>query len=355
MINKIKDLIGEIEDSKLKRKIKELNLLKDIKVDGDRIDVFFEVIPPLQTLQCSTGNEMEDRLREEFPNYSINVHIDEKDSDANKAKPASGIKHLIAVASGKGGVGKSTVTANLAIALSQTGAKVAILDADIYGPSQPLMYGLEQQTMSAIERDGEVFAIPLENHGVKVVSMGFALQRDQAAILRGPMLASYFTMLFEQVDWGEIDYLLFDMPPGTGDIQLTMTQKVPLTGAVIVTTPQEISLADVRRSINMFQKVNVRTLGLVENMSYFTPPDMPDKKYYIFGEGGGKLTAEEYNIPFLGEIPLAMNIREAGDSGKPITALDSDSIQGKAFRAIAEKLINEVKNMDAKQPPVIKM
>lgn len=357
MKGKIFAIIGEIEDKKLKRKIKDLNLLKNINIEGNSIDVFFEVIPPLQTLQCSTGNEIEAKIKAAFPDYTIKVHIDEHDSTHKKVKPALGIKRLIAVSSGKGGVGKSTVTANLAIAIAKTGAKVAILDADIYGPSQHLMYDLQNGNMEAIEKDGKVLALPLENYGVKVVSMGFAMQRDQAAILRGPMLANYFTLLFEQVEWGDIDYLLFDMPPGTGDIQLTMTQKIPLTGAVIVTTPQEISLADVRRSIDMFRKVNVNILGIIENMSYFTPPDMPDKKYYIFGEGGGNKTAKEYEIPFLGEIPLSINIREASDIGKPIMAeSEKYNDQSRAFSAIAEKIIDSVKNItQLKNKPEIKI
>lgn len=354
MIDKIKSIIGEIEDTKLKRKIKDLNLLKEIKADDSSINVYFEVIPPLQVLQCSTGTEMEEKLREAFPNHDVHVHIDEIDSKA-KVKPADKIKKLIAISSGKGGVGKSTVTANLAIAFAQTGAKVAILDADIYGPSQPLMYGLKGQNMDAVERDGEVYAVPLEKYGVKVVSMGFALEENQAAILRGPMLASYFTMLFEQVDWGEVDYLFFDMPPGTGDIQLTMTQKIPLSGAVVVTTPQEVALADVRRSITMFNKVNVRNLGIIENMSYFVPPDMPDKKYYIFGEGGGKRIAQDNGVPFLGEIPLSMNIREGGDEGKPVTAIEPDSPQAKAFKEIAEKMIQTLNTSACAVKPQIKM
>ncbi len=353
MIEKVKSIINQVEDKKLKKKVGDLNLLKDIKINDKQIDIYFEVIPPLQTLQCSTGTEIENQLKNEFNDFSISVHIDEKDSEENKAILPTKIKNLIAVASGKGGVGKSTVTANLAIAISKTGAKVAILDADIYGPSQPLMYGLVNQNMEAIEKEGKIYALPLENYGVKVVSMGFALQPNQAAILRGPMLAGYFTMLFEQVDWGDIDYLLFDMPPGTGDIQLTMTQKIPLTGAVIVTTPQEVSLIDVRRSIDMFNKVNINVLGIIENMSYFTPPDMPGKKYYIFGEGGGKRTATDLNIPFLGEIPLSINIRESGDEGKPIVAKDSDSVQSKSFKIIAENIKNEIIKLGNKVAPKI--
>lgn len=340
-------IIGGVKDKDLNKTLGELNVIKNITVDGSNVNVQIELTPPMESIKCSTGNEIESKIKKEFPNYNVNIEIIEKSMPARDKKQLSGVKNLIAVASGKGGVGKSTFATNLAISLARTGASVGILDADVYGPSQPIMFGLEGQNMEAeVFEDGRTLALPLENYGVKVVSMGFAMNKEEAAIVRGPMLASFFTMLFEQVQWGELDYLIFDLPPGTGDIQLTMTQKLPLTGAVIVTTPQEISLADVRRSIAMFNKVKVNVLGIVENMSYFTPPDMPEKKYYIFGEGGGKRIATEFDVPFLGEVPLSMNIREGGDSGKPIAAVEPESAQAIAIADIANNIISEVRKVN---------
>jgi ATP-binding protein involved in chromosome partitioning len=259
-----------------------------------------------------------------------------------------GIKHLIAVSSGKGGVGKSTVAANLAAALAQRGARVGLLDADIYGPSQPTMYGMADQQMRAEKSpEGKVIGYPNEAYGVKVASIGFVMQRDQAAILRGPMLAGYFNMLVEQIMWGDLDFLIFDLPPGTGDIQLTLTQRIPLTGAVVVTTPQEIALADVRRSIQMFNKVNVNVLGVVENMSHFIPPDMPDRKYYIFGQGGGQSVAQEYDVPFLGEVPIDVRIREGADSGFPFVLDPESGSLGDAFRELAQRVVQQVRKAQA--------
>lgn len=344
MIEKIKELIGQVQDKDLGKPLGELNVIKNVAVDGTEINITLELHPPVDSIKCSTGSEIEKNLRAEFPGYRINVTIDEKAQAKRDKGQLAGVKNLIAVSSGKGGVGKSTFAANLAIALARTGASVGILDADVYGPSQPLMFGLDGQNMEAMEfEDGKTLALPLESYTVKVVSMGFALQKGDAAIVRGPMLANFFTMLFEQVYWGELDYLIFDLPPGTGDIQLTMTQKIPLTGAVVITTPQEISLADVRRSIAMFNKVNVNVLGIVENMSYFVPPDMPDKKYYIFGEGGGKKIADEFGLPFLGEVPLSMNIRKGSDEGKPVTIEEPESAQSKAIFEIADRIVSTVR------------
>jgi ATP-binding protein involved in chromosome partitioning len=250
-----------------------------------------------------------------------------------------GVKNTIAVASGKGGVGKSTVTVNLACALTSLGFKVGIIDADIYGPSIPLMMNLKGKP-SVTKADGKNKLVPMEQYGVEVMSIGFLMEEGTAVVWRGPMASSALKQFMSEVVWGELDFILFDMPPGTGDIQLTLSQTLPLTGALIVTTPQEISLADARKGHIMFSKVNVPTLGIIENMSYYQKQD--GEKDYIFGQGGGKKMSGEYNVSLLGEIPINTSIREYGDSGKPIVIAEPDSTEAESFKSIALKLVNEV-------------
>jgi ATP-binding protein involved in chromosome partitioning len=253
-----------------------------------------------------------------------------------------GVKNIIAISSGKGGVGKSTVAVNVAVALAQTGAKVGLLDADIYGPNDPTMLGLADVEM--IVRQGEKGDIlePAFNHGVKLVSMGFLIDRDQPVIWRGPMLNGVIRQFLYQVEWGELDYLIVDMPPGTGDAQLTLTQSVPMVGAVIVTTPQNVALLDSRKGLKMFQQMKVPVLGIVENMSYFIPPDMPEKQYDIFGSGGGEKTAKELGVPLLGCVPLEISTRLGSDNGIPIVVADPNSASAKALRAIALNIAGKV-------------
>lgn len=350
MEEKIRNIIGKIVEKSTGKTFAELDIIKSVEVleELKRIKIVLEPKAPVESIKCSTGNELEQTVLAAFPDFKLNVEIVGQEKHAEPEKKYSemlaGVKNIIAVASGKGGVGKSTVAANLAVTLANKGFKVGILDADVYGPSQPLMFDLNGQSMEAEEFEGgKVYALPIDSFGVKVGSFGFAMKQEDAAIVRGPMLAAFFTMLFEQVLWGELDYLIIDLPPGTGDIPLTMTQKIPLTGAVIVTTPQNISVADVRRSISMFNKVKVKVLGVVENMSCFIPPDMPDKKYYIFGKGGGKKIAEEFGVPFLGEIPLSINIRQGGDAGRPVVAADPTSPQTAAIEAVTDAIIKEIK------------
>ncbi len=247
------------------------------------------------------------------------------------------VKNIVAVASGKGGVGKSTVAANLAVALAQSGSRVGLIDADVYGPSVPLMFGIGNERPSARTEDGVEWIIPIEKHGVKLLSVGFFVKPEDAMIWRGPMATSALKQLITQGDWGELDYLLIDLPPGTGDVHLTMVQEVPVSGVVIVSTPQEVALADVIKGINMFtgDKINVPVLGIVENMSWFTPEELPDNKYYIFGKEGCKNLAEKLGIEFLGQIPIVQGIRESGDSGMPI-ALKDGNPSGEAFRLLAQ-------------------
>lgn len=261
------------------------------------------------------------------------------DTEASGAfQPLSGVTHIIAVASGKGGVGKSTVASNLAVALASTGARVGLMDTDIYGPSVPTMFDVHEKPAITTQRK----LVPIEKYGVKLVSMGFLVDPDQAMIWRGPMVTSAVKQFMQEVEWGELDYMILDLPPGTGDIQLTIVQSVPLTGAVIVSTPQTVALDDARKGVAMFQKVHVPVLGIIENMAWFSPPDMPEKKYYLFGKHGARRLAERLEVPFLGEIPLIEAIREGGDKGRPVILEDPQSLQAQAFKSASDRVIQSV-------------
>jgi ATP-binding protein involved in chromosome partitioning len=266
------------------------------------------------------------------------------------------VKNIVAVASGKGGVGKSTVAANLAVALAQSGASVGLIDADVYGPSVPKMFNIESNRPTARTEDGVEWIIPIEKYGVKLLSVGLFVNPEDAVIWRGPMATSALKQLISQGDWGELDYLLIDLPPGTGDVHLTMVQEIPVTGVVIVSTPQEVALADVIKGINMFtgDKINVPVLGLVENMSWFTPEELPENRYYIFGKDGCKNLAEKMGINLLGQIPLVQGIRESGDSGKPV-ALNEDHQTGHAFKLLSEEVIRALERRNAELEPTRKV
>lgn len=276
-------------------------------------------------------------------NISKQRELDEDGSDSERQQQQQqpilpGVKNVIAVASGKGGVGKSTVAANLAVAIAQTGAKVGLLDTDIYGPSIPTMFGVQERPNITTQKK----LVPIKKHGVHLVSMGFLVDTDQAMIWRGPMVTSAVKQFMQEVEWGELDYMILDLPPGTGDIQLTIVQTVPLTGAVVVSTPQNVALDDVRKGVAMFGKVNVPVLGIIENMSYFVPEDMPEKKYYIFGKHGARNLANKLEVPFLGEIPLRENLRETSDSGTPIVAEDPTSDSGICLKEIANRMLQSL-------------
>ncbi len=262
-------------------------------------------------------------------------------------KPA-GVRNYVAVASGKGGVGKSTVAVNLALALAGMGYDVGIVDADIYGPSMPTMLGLHNVRPTV---NAERKIVPLEKFGVKVLSIGFMIDPAQATIWRGPMVSSAIRQFLGDAAWGELDYLILDLPPGTGDIQLTIVQTIPLTGAVIVSTPQDVALADARKGVGMFRNVQVPVLGVVENMAYFAPPDLPDRRYYLFGRGGARRLAEELSAPFLGELPIEEIVREGGDDGRPVVAAAPETVSARAFRSIAEEVARQIRRRNAQLPP----
>ncbi len=334
--------LGKIIDNDLEKSLSELSAIEKVVVENNTVQVFVKLIQPIQWIYEDVKFQIKRVLDNIASNFKHEIFISEADFDLSNRNLLKSVKNIIAVASGKGGVGKSAISSNIAAALSLKGAKVGILDGDVYGPSQTTMFGVTEEKYGMVEKDGVVMAIPVEKYGIKIASMGLVLNRDDAAIVRGPMLAGYFAMLFEQIEWGNLDFLVFDLPPGTGDIQLTLTQKIPLTGAVVVTTPQEIALADVRRSISMFNRVNVDILGIVENMSYFVPEDMPDKKYYIFGKGGGASIADDYGVNLLGEVPLNISMREKNDGGKPIV-LSEESNQAEILKEITAKMVREIR------------
>lgn len=338
-------LISTIQDPDLKLSLLELNAIHSVTCTSNTVTIYLELIPPIHWIAKEIEQSVKDVISTSYQGLEIVIYVKEKEIPRvshQQALPT--VKHLIAISSGKGGVGKSTIAANIAVALAQKGASVGLLDADIYGPSMPTMFGVTGHQMEAVKtNDGKLIGTPVEKYGVKIASIGFIMEQSQAAIMRGPMLAGYFTTLMDQIAWGDLDFLVFDLPPGTGDIQLTLTQKVPLNGAIIVTTPQEISLADVRRSISMFKKVQVEILGVIENMSYFVPEDMPEKKYHIFGEGGGEKVAKETDVPFLGQVPLTLATRSGGDEGFPVVLNPDDFVQGDILRSITATIVQSLR------------
>lgn len=349
----IRTALAQIIDPDLGRDIISLGFLKEVTIEGDRVAVTIELTTPACPVKEQMKAQAEEIIRalgarEAAVTMTARV-VGGRTGAANAILP--GVKNTIAVASGKGGVGKSTVAANLAVALAREGSRVGLLDADIYGPSAPLMFGLQGRRPDMYEAaGGEKKLVPLRAHGVSIISIGFLMESDQAVIWRGPMAAGAVKQFMTDVDWGELDYLLFDMPPGTGDIQLTLSQTIPLTGAVIVTTPQEIALADARKGLRMFERVQVPVLGIIENMSYFVAPDT-GVEYDIFSRGGGEREAATLGVPFLGAIPLTIDTRRAGDDGTPIVALNPESQQAGAFRDVARALAARisVQNIGARQ------
>lgn len=282
----------------------------------------------------------------------VNIKVNAPEKPQIKGKHIPGIHNIVAIASGKGGVGKSTVTANIAVTLAKMGFKVGVLDADIYGPSIPLMFDVAHERPLSVNVEGKSKMKPIENYGVKVLSIGFFTQPNQAVIWRGPMAGKALNQLLFDAAWGELDFMLVDLPPGTGDIHLSIMQSLPITGAVVVSTPQNIALADARKGVAMFQQesINVPVLGIVENMAYFTPEELPENKYYIFGKEGAKNLAEDLEVPFLGEIPLVQSIREAGDVGRP-SAMQTGTPLEEAFEALTRKVVQHTVDRNENLPP----
>ena len=354
----IRNVIARFSDPVLKNDFSSLGFIKNISLKGTSLTLVLGTSDiDSHQLESITG-EMRKTLEAEFPNLE-NIDIEFKPAilthkNQKKSILMPEVKNTIAVASGKGGVGKSTVTVNLACALTSMGFKVGIIDADIYGPSIPLMMNLKGKP-SVAKADGKNKLVPMEQYGVEVMSIGFLMEEGTAVVWRGPMASSALKQFMGDVIWGKLDFLLFDMPPGTGDIQLTLTQTLPLTGGIIVTTPQEISLADARKGHIMFSKVNVPTLGIIENMSYYEKED--GSKDHIFGQGGGKKMSDEYNVQLLGEIPINTKIREYGDNGKPVVLAEPDSPEAQSFNTIAKKLVKEInlRNNKTKEIPSLEI
>lgn len=344
--------LKQIIDPDLRKDIVTLGFIRDLAISGG--DVSFRIM--LTTPACPVKEEMETMAHEIVSGLedvtSVKVTMDAEVPQGrgvsnNIAIP--GVKNIIAVSSGKGGVGKSTVAVNLAVSLAKDGAKVGIMDADVYGPNIPLMLGIGYDQPEV--RDGKL--IPIEAHGVRMISMAVLVPPDKPMILRGPMLHGVVRQFLTDVNWGELDYLIVDMPPGTGDVQLSLAQLVPVQGAVLVTTPQEVSLSDVRRAVKMFEQVAIPILGVIENMSYFIAPDTGNR-YDIFGKGGGQRLADEYDLNFLGEVPLGMEVREGGDKGIPVVVSAPESPQSIAFHKVAEEVARQI-SIEAMKPDLVIM
>jgi ATP-binding protein involved in chromosome partitioning len=339
--------LSNVQEPDLGKDLVTLNMIKDIFIEGNHVSFTVVLTTPACPMKDMMRGACENAVKllvnkEAVVKVNFTSHTTTKRTDAGQILPK--VKNIIAVMSGKGGVGKSTIAANLALALSQGNAKVGLMDADIYGPSVPIMFGVRGERpmmMNVGEEKGKI--VPLERYGIKLMSIGLLVDEKSAVVWRGPMASSAIKQFVTDVYWGELDYLVIDMPPGTGDIHLTILQTVPVTGAVIVTTPQDVALLDAKKGIAMFGQAQIKVpiIGLIENMSYFTPAELPNNKYYIFGKDGGKKLAEEYDLPLLGQIPLVQNIREGGDSGVPIM-MSEDAITKKAFMEFAGHTVRSV-------------
>ena len=338
--------------------IGDANALTNVQLIGKEIVIDLALASPsLQSrkkIEAHVGSVLQDKIGE---NYSFQVQVTHQASPSApqpniiKGKSLKGVQNIVAIASGKGGVGKSTVTANLAVTLSNMGFKIGVLDADIYGPSMPLMFDVAFERPLSVQVDGKSKMKPVSNYGVQLLSIGFFTKPDQAVIWRGPMASKALNQMIFDADWGELDFLLIDLPPGTGDIHLSILQALPVTGAVVVSTPQAVALADAKKGVAMFQQdsIQVPVLGVVENMSYFTPEELPENKYYIFGRDGAKYLAEDVGVPFLGDLPLVQSLREAGDIGRP--AVLQGGVTEDAFTSITQSLITELVQRNKELPP----
>ena len=360
------DTLRKIEHPEENKDIIRLDMVKDLTIEDGQVSFTVVVKDP----DGSFANQVEEACRrvlheEVSRELGVDVEIDsemiplgddvmvgDQGGEKQQTSGEDGVQNTIAVASGKGGVGKSTVAVNLAMALSEQGYEVALVDTDIYGPSIPKMMGMEGEKPRV---NDERKMVPLEKHGIKLLSMGFMVDPDQAVVWRGPMVTKAVRQFLGDVDWGDIEYMILDLPPGTGDVQLTIVQTIPLTGAVVVSTPQDLALADARKGKAMFDNVNVPVVGMVENMAYFSPPDQPDRKYYLFGREGAQELAKELDVPFLGEVPIEEQVRKSSDQGTPIVRSHPDSTSAQAFDDIADQLVEQVALRNAEDDPTQKI
>lgn len=351
VINALSTVIDPISGQNLIEK----SMVRDLTINGNNIQFTLE----LTSMNTPSKSELNfaciEAITKVYPSANVHVHMMGKnpnDAATQNTSAVPQIKNIIAVASGKGGVGKSTVSVNLALALKRTGARVGLIDADLYGPSIPTMFGLQGQKPKVQDVYGKPKIVPLQGYGIPVMSLGFIIEPEQAVVLRGPRLAAIIKQFFQDTIWTDLDYLIVDLPPGTGDVQLTLVQTVPVTGVVLVTTPQEVAVADAVKAMNMFllPSVNVPILGVVENMSWFTPAELPENKYFIFGKGGGEKMVELSNSTLLGKIPLIQGIRESGDEGKPAVEKDDENLS-KYFLEVAQNTIQRVALRNQKQDP----
>ncbi|WP_396139630.1 P-loop NTPase [Flavobacterium sp.] len=335
----------------------ESGAVKNVLIFGNEVTVDLLIATPAMHIKKRAEDDIKKLIHEKFsPDAVVKVNIKVETPTQNpneiKGKAIPGISNIIAVASGKGGVGKSTVTANLAVTLAKMGFKVGVLDADIYGPSMPIMFDVENEKPISVEVDGKSKMKPVESYEIKILSIGFFTAPSQAVIWRGPMASKALNQMIFDADWGQLDFMLIDLPPGTGDIHLSIMQSLPITGAVVVSTPQAVALADAKKGVSMFlsDSINVPVLGIIENMAYFTPEELPNNKYYIFGKEGAKNLAEDLQVPFLGEVPLVQSIREAGDYGRP-AALQTASVIERVFEEITRNVVQETVNRNQSLPP----
>ena len=347
--------LSNVQEPDLGKDLVTLNMVKDIVIDGNNVSFTVVLTTPACPLKEMIKNACINAVKI-LVNKEAVVTVNFTSNTSSNRKDAktilNGVKNIIAVVSGKGGVGKSTVASNFALALAESGAKVGLMDADIYGPSQHIMFGLRGERPMMRDVDGKGLIMPIEKFGIKMMSIGLLIDEKQAVVWRGPMVSSAIRQFVSDVDWGDLDYLVIDMPPGTGDIHLTIVQTVPVTGVIVVTTPQLVALADAKKGIAMFSQAQLKVpvIGLVENMSYFTPKELPENKYYIFGKNGGKNLAEEFDIPLLGQIPIVQTIREGGDNGIPVMVGD-DEITKKAFMDFTDNAVRAIAMRNANLEP----
>jgi ATP-binding protein involved in chromosome partitioning len=337
--------LAHVEDPDLKKDLVTLGMIKDLAIDGLKVSFKVELTTPACPMKDFIYNACVNAVKY-MVSQEAEVHIEMTSRVTSNRMDRStlpGVKNIIAVASGKGGVGKSTISSNLALALAANGAKVGLLDADIYGPSLPTMFGINDQIPEMKEEGERKIMLPIERMGIKIMSVGLLVEPGQAIVWRGPMISSALRQLINDVDWGELDYLIIDLPPGTGDIQLTLCQNFPLTGVVLVTTPQQVALDDAQKAAAMFRipAINIPIFGVVENMAYFTPPELPNNKYYIFGQGGGQKLADQFDIPLLASIPISITVSEGGDAGKP-AMLSNNSLMKETMMQMAGEVARRV-------------